>query len=110
MKNSIKEFRSSALVGPDGIPGIFIKECCDRLIEPLHILFDNSVENCICASKWKDSYITPVYKNKINRSSVENYRPISIMTETAKILERIISDKLFTLRLDMISAFQHGCT
>lgn len=63
-------------IRPDGIPETLIKGCYNSLSEPLYNIFNISVENGVYA---KRCYITPANKNKRNRCSVENYKPITII-------------------------------
>ena len=43
--------------------------------------------------KWKIHKIVPVHKSA-NRSSVTNYHPISLLSNTSKILEQLIYNKV----------------
>lgn len=87
----ISHIKCSYNPGPDGIPSIFIKNCSDSLVIPLLILFNSSLASNIYPSKWKYSYITPIFKNKGDRNSAENYRPISIISSFAKLLDSIFT-------------------
>ena len=42
---------------------------------------------------WKDAVVTPVYK-KGDRSNPGNYRPISLLSATSKVLEKIVCEQL----------------
>lgn len=35
---------STAAIGPEGIPVIFIKECKNKLTQPKHVLFKKSIQ------------------------------------------------------------------
>ena len=106
--NSIKRMNSNVSVGPDGIPSILIKESSSSLISPLYNIFNKSLKESCLPSKWKLSYIIPVYKNKGDISHVENYRPITIISAIPKLLDCIISEKIYNNCIDKISRFQHG--
>ena len=59
------------------------------LYEPLTHLFNLSVTNHCLPAERKLHGITPIYKAG-DRSSVKNYRPISLLSSTSKVLECII--------------------
>ncbi|XP_044766292.1 uncharacterized protein LOC123322410 [Coccinella septempunctata] len=60
-------------------------------------------------SDWLFATVTPIYK-KGDKLSPDNYRPISLLSAVAKVMERIISEKLleFSLSNGLISDEQHG--
>jgi hypothetical protein len=45
-------------------------------------------------SKWRDSFITPIYKEKVDVQDCGNYRGIKLMSHTMKIWEKIIDQRL----------------
>ena len=51
--------------------------------------------------------ITPVFKSG-NKNSVKNYRPISLLCNTSKVLEKIIYDKIIEFVSKSISSAQFG--
>jgi len=58
----------------------------------------------------KTALITPLYKQKGERTNVRNYRPISILSTSTKIIEKLMADKI-THYLDqnnLIMQQQHG--
>ena len=77
--------------GPDGIHGCVLKYCSDSLCKPLSIIFNLSYNTGIIPSEWKSANIVPVHK-KGDKDLVSNYRPISLISLTAKIMERIIHE------------------
>ena len=66
----------------------------------------------IFPEKFKVAVITPVYKSKGNKSSVENYRPISVLPTLSKIFERCIETRMsnFFYNFGIISDVQYGFT
>jgi hypothetical protein len=43
---------------------------------------------------WKVSYVTPIYKNKGSQASLDNYRPISVISPLAKIFESLLAIRI----------------
>ena len=58
-------------------------------------------------SDWKLHCIVPVLKSGDN-SSVQNYRPISLLSIISKTLERIVFDHVSTYILPLLSENQFG--
>ena len=58
-------------------------------------------------SEWKLSNVVPIHK-KDDKSSVENYRPISLTSLVMKVLERIMHEELLTRTETKIDPRQHG--
>ena len=80
--------------GSDLIGNRILKECSDALSLPLSILFNNSLDNAIFPTDWKKADVCPVFK-KDNPQLISNYRPISLLSPTSKVLERIVYNRLY---------------
>ena len=105
----IIRMKVSGSSGPDGVPSIFIKNLERVLVNPLRILFEKSISKCYFPNKWKLSYITPIFKEG-NRNLVVNYRPISIQSNIPKLLDEIITCKLYDHLKNQIVIQQHEFT
>lgn len=93
--------------GPDGIPAVFYKECSSELAYPLTLIFNKSLAVGTFPSLWKQANVVPIYK-KGDKSIVTNYRPISLLNISAKILEAVIYPRIFYLFKHQITPVQHG--
>lgn len=103
----LRDTNPTKAAGPDGIHGIFLKNCASSLAKPLSILFNISfVTGCI-PDEWKLASVVPVHK-KDDKGSVENYRPISLTSLIMKIFERCIRKQLFAVCEELIDPRQHG--
>ena len=80
-------------IGPDGVPAVFIKDCCSSIIKPLFILFKLSLRTSKNHPFWKSAYITPYFKNKRSQQMADNYRPVAIMSTISKMLDSIFCNK-----------------
>ena len=108
--SAIKATRINSAPGPDGIPPVLLHKCIDSLANPLHIILKKSFENSDVPQTWKEALITPIFKNKGQKSDPSQYRPISLTSTLAKLLERIIRIYLIQY-LEVNNAFpdsQHG--
>ena len=71
-----------------------IKVCDSGIVKPLSIIFCNSLNSGIFPDNWKSSNIVPVRK-KGNKQLILNYRPVSLLPISSKILERVIFNSLY---------------
>lgn len=93
--------------GSDGIPNVFLRRTSHILSHPLTILYNRTLSLGVFPSRWKESFITPVFK-KGDRSRVDNYRPVAILNAFAKVLERLVHTRLSVHVNNLLSPNQHG--
>ena len=93
IRKMLRNINVNKACGPDGISGKILKNCCGSLAYPLSLIYRLSYNCGIVPQEWKMANVVPVYK-KGNKSSVENYRPISLTCLVMKIFEKIIRDEL----------------
>ena len=91
--NSLKCTKNKSTAGPDKIPAFILKDCAHVLADPLTKLFNLSLTTHIFPDTWKQGKISPVFRAG-STSSIENYHPISILSNIAKVFERCIYNKL----------------
>lgn len=98
-------------MGPDGTHPAMLKALADILAEPLSVLYNRSLREGTIPDDWKKAAVVPIHKGK-ELEAVENYRPVSLTSVPAKIMERLIrkrvAEYLTTNRL--INPAQHGFT
>ena len=51
-------------------------------------IFNLSLYQGLLPSDWKIARVTAIFKNKDDKSDPNNYRPISVVPTTAKIIQR----------------------
>lgn len=93
--------------GVDGLPTFILKECSTELSPSLCCLFNLSLSSGRLPQEWKNSLVVPVYK-KGKKEDVENYRPISLLCVTSKVLERCIFNHLIDHFGSIFVDCQHG--
>ena len=95
--------------GMDKISPRVLQSCAEALCEPFHHLFSLSLRYATLPSSWKMHKITPVFKAG-DPNSVKNYRPISLLSNTSKVLEWLIYNKIIIHISRSISPSQFGFT
>ena len=93
--------------GPDGIGNWVLKHCAKLLSFPYSNLFNKSLETGIFPNQWKQANVCPVFK-KDNKSDKTNYRPISLLSSSSKLLEQIVYKRLYEYLMDNNLLIQHN--
>ena len=93
----------------DGIDFKLIKLVIYPILKPLLHIFNLILNKSIYPSNMKKSVIIPIHKNN-NKNNIENYRPISIIPQFSKIIEKIIKKRIdnFIEKNNIISSNQYG--
>ena len=109
IKKKISGLRKGSAPGPDGITPTLLQETCDVIAEPLAIIFAKSLAEGVVPEDWRCANVTPIYK-KGPKSSVGNYRPVSLTSIICKLMESLIKDAVMEhlLSNDVVSPSQHG--
>jgi hypothetical protein len=81
--------KNKLMAGTDQVPSFVIKNCGSAFIEPLFILFNLVLKCFVFSERWKKWRICLVLK-KGDPSLINNYRPISILTNLSKVFEIIL--------------------
>ncbi|XP_052561944.1 uncharacterized protein LOC120429973 [Culex pipiens pallens] len=107
VRRACTRLKSSNSCGPDGIPAVVLKKCCDALAEPLAQLFNTSLSTGVFPCFWKKSFLFPVHKKGPKRD-VRNYRGIAALCAVSKLFEVIVLDFIKFNCCDYIAQDQHG--
>jgi hypothetical protein len=90
---AIMSLKSKNSSGYDGISNKILKLCREKIGKPLAYIFNKSIFSSAYPERLKYAIIKPIYK-KGDRSLINNYRPISLVTGFAKVFETVIFQKL----------------
>ena len=107
MQKHIMDNKSSKSCSIDSIPSVILKENLDMVSLILYNNFNNSLYSCVFPDKLKLANIIPSHKSG-NRTSKENYRPISNLPDISKIYERLLYFQLNNYFDNKLSKFQCG--
>ena len=106
MLTSIKLHKAT---GPDDVSPRMLKEAAVSIAPSLSKLINMSLQKGIFPTIWKQANVIPVHK-KNERHLITNYRPISLLSCTGKIMEKVVFKHLFNYIRDneLLSKFQSG--
>ena len=92
-----------------GVSTSFIKQTLPSYIDPIFHIFDLSFKNGVVPAQFKIAKVIPIHKAG-DKSSMDNYRPISLLSAFSKILEKIVAIRLLTFlnTNEILSKWQFG--
>ena len=85
----------SKSTGPNSIPQKLLKSVKKSIAIPLSNMFNLSFLQGSCPDFLKLSSVIPIHK-KDSKLIVENYRPISLLSNINKILEKLMFNRLYS--------------
>ena len=95
--------------GYDEVPAIVMKQNIHALIKPLTYLINCSINKGIFPDELKIAKVIPIYKSG-DKTSIENYRPISVLSVFSKVFEKIMYNHLinFINKHNILYKYQFG--
>lgn len=94
VERSVNNMRNSKSPGIDGIPAELLKCGGETLLSRLHELITIVWEELSVNQQWRDAELTSIYKKKGDRAVCGNSRGISLLSETGKVLGKIMLARL----------------
>ena len=89
--NAISSLNSNNASGPNSIPYKILFLLKNEISKQLADLFNLSFMTCVFPSVFKTAKVVPVFKKDYS-----NYRPISLLSNIEKILEKLMYKRLYT--------------
>lgn len=111
VEDALKKLDVNKASGPDLLSPRLLKEGIPILSKPLSDLFNSLLELGCFPSDWKKGNLTPIYK-KDDRTQPSNYRPVSLLSNLGKLMERCIHKHVYNYitRNQLLTSFQSGFT
>ena len=104
----IMKLKNSSSPGPSNVPNMFLKKLGKPLSEVLTHIANRSMNSGYVPNAMKIGKQTPVHKG--GEICISNYRPITVCSSIAKILEKIVRDRVmgYIDRLKILNKSQFG--
>jgi hypothetical protein len=97
----VQQLPSDKSSGPDGFNGDFLKKCWQKLAQDFYDLCQGFYEGRIYMQSINGSHIVLVPK-KDNSSKVGDFRPISLLSSSVKLLTKLLAYRLQKIILGII--------
>jgi hypothetical protein len=104
---AVKEMPSDHAPGPDGFNGFFMKHCWSIIAEDFYRLCENFFQGTIDLECINGSFITLIPK-KDSPSTVNDYRPISLLNYSLKLLTKLLANRLQKVITSVVHQNQYG--
>lgn len=103
----IKKLPTDKVPGPDGFNGMFIKKCWNIIKDEYYQLCTDFFNGNIDLEAINNSFIILVPK-KNSPEMVNDYRPISLLNCSIKLLTKLLAERLQLIILNLLHANQYG--
>ena len=106
---TIEQLKSKNSSDNDGLSVTFLKKISLSISKPLLHIFSKSLNTGVIPHQLKIAKVIPLFKSG-DRSLLDNYRPIALLSSFSKILEKIVCNRLsiFLENNELLSKFQFG--
>ena len=105
--SAIKSLKINKAPGPDGIQSELLKAGPEELVDIYHKIITSVLETRNFPRSWAKATIVPIFK-KGEKGDCNNYRPINLTSQPAKILTKIPLDRLKSLTNHILEEYQAG--
>ena len=95
IKSIIDRFNINKSTGPSSIPSKFLHYMSDSLTVPLTLFINTCFSSGIHPMKLKIAKVVPIFK-KGSKLIPANYRPISLLSNINKIIEKLVFSRVFS--------------
>ena len=96
MINNINDLSSNKALGPNSIPTNIFHLIKLSVAQPLVNIINLSFEKGIYIDDLKISKVIPIFKDKGSDLEYTNYRPISLLSNINKIIEKLMHERLYS--------------
>lgn len=109
IRNIVTKCKSKYSTDCHGIDMIIIKKIIDTVVKPLTYVCNLSLQTGTFPNKMKIAKVMPLYKDG-SKNIFTNYRPVSLLPQFSKILEKVFSKRLekFIDKCGILNESQYG--
>lgn len=97
ISSAIQRLNNGKAPGSDAIPSEILKYGGSSITRLVTSLLQNIWETGEVPQDFKNAMVLPMYKNKGDKSCCDNYRGISLLSSTGKVLSTILNNRLTTI-------------
>uniref|UniRef100_A0A8R1DW92 Reverse transcriptase domain-containing protein n=1 Tax=Caenorhabditis japonica TaxID=281687 RepID=A0A8R1DW92_CAEJA len=94
VKLAITNGKSSRAMGSDGLCHIHLKNLPEHGIRALAELFNATISENKIPDSWKNANVFMLPKPTKDLTEIKSYRPVSLLSPVAKVLERVILERI----------------
>lgn len=105
--NIMSSLPDNNISGDDLIPSFLLRDTRIVFAKPLAIIINLSIKTSTFPKLWQRTRVSPIFK-KGAKAEINNYRPISILSNFAKVFENFLYHHLYNNLQSLISPHQHG--
>ena len=107
-KTSLESFQNNKSPGNNGIPIEFYKRCWNLICNPFIDCVNASFEKEQMSNSQRKAVITLIEKKGKDRTLLENWIPISLVNTDAKIISKVIANRIKSVLSNIIHHNQTG--
>jgi hypothetical protein len=93
VEKGLRKLKTGKAPGHDQIPARLLKKGIDILCKSLTPILNHCLTNSTFPQEYKCAEVRPIYK-KNDAMDINNYRPVSVLTSTSKVLEGIMCEQI----------------
>ena len=107
--NTVNKFSNKTSKDCNDINMVLLKKVITCVANPFTFICNKSLEEGVFPDEMKCAKVIPLFKSGA-KDEFTNYRPVSLLPQFSKILEKIFADKLdnFTTKYNLINNSQYG--
>jgi hypothetical protein len=107
---SLKAGKAKGAEGPDVLAPQFLKNLGEVARSFMLDTFNKSWREGVCPQSWRDAVIVPILKPSKAQGQLDSYRPITLTSCLAKVMERMVAKRLQQLAesCGMLNSDQSG--
>ena len=91
--SQLKKLKSKSSLDNFGLSTAFLKEIMPTIVLPILHVFNNSIIEGVVPTQFKKAKVIPIFKGG-DPTTVDNFRPISLLSSLSKVLEKLVSGRL----------------